>query len=281
MNGHFEGWYYKHQANGMSLALIPGRASDGAFVLVVTDDKSYHIQYPLSEYHKGEGEAEGKVIRVGENVFSPAGVKLDIRRPELTLSGEIAYADLTPIRYDIMGPFRFFPMECRHGIVSMMHSLSGTLTLDGQVQDYSGGKGYIESDSGKSFPKEYTWLQCNDFEQDCSVMVSVALIPFYGLHFWGCICVVLLDGREYLLATYKGAKIISCGQERIELKQGKYRLSITVDNKLGQVLPAPQFGKMSRHIRETLSCTARIRFTKGARCLFEGKSDNASFEYMM
>jgi len=38
--GHFEGWYYKHQANGKSLALIPGRAASGAFMQVVTNNQA-------------------------------------------------------------------------------------------------------------------------------------------------------------------------------------------------------------------------------------------------
>jgi len=281
MKGYFEGWYYKHQAlkhptiGGRSLAIIPGRASDEAFVLVITDGRSYHIKYPLSEYHKDA------ILNVGGNTFSPAGITLDIRRPELTLVGEIMYMDIAPIRSDIMGPFKFFPMECRHGIISMRHTLCGTVTLNGEIQDYTDGKGYIESDSGRSFPKGYMWVHCNDFAQDCSIMASVARIPFYGLRFWGCICVVWLNGREYRLATYNGVKILRCGPGAIELKQGKYRLTITIDERAGQKLPAPHFGNMSRFIRETLACPARFRFMEGDRCMLDEKSEHASYEYAM
>jgi hypothetical protein len=277
MNGRFEGWYYKHQsASGKSLAVIPGRSADSAFVLVITDNESHHISYPLSEYHVRDGH-----VRVGGNTFSPAGVKLDIQTPELTLTGEIAYANLTPIRGDIMGPFRFFPMECRHGVISMNHSLQGAVVLNGETLDFIGGKGYAESDSGRSFPRGYTWVHCNAFEENCSIMVSVARIPFYGLRFWGCICVVMLNGREYRLATYRGVKILRCERGVIELKQGKYRLNISIDERTGQQLPAPQHGKMSRFIRETLSCPARFRFMEGDRCLFDGQSNFASYEYMI
>ena len=181
MSGRFEGWYCKHQAHdnpGKSLAVIPGREANNAFVLVITHDKSYHISYPLSEYQK-----YGTCITVGGNTFSHAGISLDIRRPELCLTGDIMYTGLTPINGDIMGSFRFFPMECRHGIISMNHFLSGVVFLDGEAYDFSGGKGYIESDSGRSFPKWYTWVHCNAFEADCSIVASVARIPFYGLRF--------------------------------------------------------------------------------------------------
>ena len=275
MNKRFEGWYYKHQTNGASLAVIPGRAEDHAFVLVNTADKSYNIRYPLAEYRKHD------VLQVGGNTFSNSGVTLDIDRPELTLVGEINYTNHTPIRYDIMGPFKFFPMECRHGIVSMRHSLSGMVMLNGEEQDYTGGSGYIESDSGRSFPDGYTWVQCNDFSQDCSIMVSVARIPFCGLRFRGCICVVWLGGREYRLATYTGVKILRCEPGQIELKQGKYRLSIEVESRPGQKLAAPRSGKMSHIIHESLSCPARFLFARGDEVLFDEKSKRASYEYEM
>jgi hypothetical protein len=274
--GQFEGWYYKHQAGGRSLALIPGRADGGAFVQVVTDQRAWNISYPLSEYH-----LKNDILRAGGSTFSQDGISLDIHHPELTLTGSIQYTDLTPLRSDIMGPFRFFPMECRHGIVSMNHDLSGAVTLNGETLDFTNGVGYIESDSGRSFPDQYTWLHCNDFEQDCSIMASVAQIPFYGLRFWGCICVVWLNGREYRLATYNGAKILCCDPGIIGLKQGRYRLTVTVESKGGHELAAPRSGVMSRMIRENLSCSAQFRFTEGDRVLFEERSDHVSYEWAM
>ena len=273
----FDGMYYKHQANRKSLAIIPGRSLDEAFVLIVTDKESYHISYPLTEYHKSDS------LKIGGNIFSASGIILDICRPELEMAGEITYTDLTPICGDIMGPFRFFPMECRHGIVSMSHTLSGTVSLNGVALDFSGGKGYIESDSGFSFPQNYAWVHSNDFEQDCSIMTAIARIPFYGLRFWGCICVVWLNGREYRLATYNGVKILKCEADTIVLKQGNYHLNITVgfQTHAGHKLSAPRAGKMSHFIRENLSCPAHFRFTEGDTVLLDEKSDCTSCEYEM
>jgi len=276
LRGKFEGWYFKHQAYEKSLAVIPGRCADGAFIFVITNEKSYHISYPLSEFSKN-----GNCIRVGENIFSRDGIILKIQNSELFLTGEISYANLTPINGDIMGPFRFFPMECRHGIISMNHELRGAVILNGEKQNFTGGKGYIESDSGRSFPSEYTWIHCNAFDADCSIVASVARIPFYGFRFWGCICVVMLNGREYRLATYRGVKILRCERGKIELKQGKFRLCISVGERNGQILPAPHSGKMSRFIRETLSCPAQFQFMEGENCLFDEKSNFASYEFMM
>jgi len=243
------------------LAVIPGKADDGAFIQVLTDNKSYNIPY------------------VGGNTFSSDGISLNIHSPELTLTGEIKYTNITPIRGDIMGPFQYFPMECRHSVISMKHDLDGSVTLNGETLDFTGGLGYIEADSGRSFPKTYAWVHCNNFEQNCSIMASIARIPFYGLWFRGCICVVWLDGREYRLATYHGVKILRCEPGIIELKQGKYRLLVKVDAGDGHELVAPCSGVMTRVIRECLSCPAEFRFWKNDRVLFDGKSSHASYEY--
>jgi len=273
MKEYFEGWYYKHQANGKTLALIPGKAADGAFIHVVTNTQAFFITYPLTKYTKGVA------VSIDRNIFSESGVYVDINSPELKLEGVIKYQNLVPISGDIMGPFRFFPMECRHGIISMNHDLKGSVKLNDETYNFDGGKGYIESDSGKSFPAKYTWIHCNDFKEDCSITTAVAKIPFYGLKFWGCICVIMLNGKEYRLATYKGVKIITCEPGDIELAQGKYRLSIKIHSKGGLTLPAPRFGKMNHEILEDISCPASFKFTKGDQVLFDSSSDQASYEY--
>ena len=278
----FEGWYYKHQTKQHSIAFIAGRADDCAFVQVVTDTQAYIVHYPLEQYRRC-----GQMVAIGDNIFSPRGVKVDISTESLRLQGRLCYGKLTPISGDIMGPFRFFPMECSHGIVSMNHKVSGSVAINGQTLDFTGGRGYIESDSGKSFPRDYTWVQCNDWD-GCSVMVAVARIPFAKMQFWGCIAVVSLRGKEYRLATYKGVKIIKCSREQIVLQQGKYRLEVNFDNQAlgslkeaGHSLAAPKDGKMSHTIRENLSCSARFRFTHKGKVLFDGQSNRASREWEM
>jgi len=273
MGKYFAGMYFKHQANGKSLALIPGRAMDGAFIQIITEEQAYHVPYVLTAYQKRK---DG--LSVGGNLFTHSGVKIDIETKELTLKGEVPYGKLTPIRGDIMGPFRFVPMECRHGIVSMNHSLQGSLCLNGEIYNFDGGRGYIEADSGQSFPRAYTWVQSNDFTQNCSIMAAVAEIPFLGFTFWGVICVVHLDGREYRLATYNGAKILRCEPGALELRCGKYQLSITTSAGSGHELYAPHMGEMRYFIRENLSCPVRFRFAVGGQILLEEESTCASYE---
>lgn len=275
MKGRFEGWYFKHQVNGATLAVIPGRSEDKAFVQVITGHRSYQVDYPLNEYRRTG------VIRVGKSVFSRRGVKLNIEDEALSLHGTLRYGDLTCLHSDIMGFFQFFHMECRHAVLSMNHELTGSVTLCGEPLCFDGGKGYIEADSGCSFPAKYMWVQCNDFSGGLSIMASAAQIPFIGSWFWGCICAIRLNGHEYRIATYKGAKISRCAPGVLTLEQGKYRLEIAVDTRTGYELSAPEIGVMNRTIRESVSCPAHFRFICADKILFDKKSSHASYEYDM
>lgn len=263
MKNYFDGYYLKHQKGDQTLCLIVGKSNSGKFIQVITED--FSDQIPLTD----------------GNVFSKKGIILDVQTPKLSMTGKIRYGALTPIKYDIMGPFQFFPMECSHGIVSMYHRLEGKVRLNGEVIDFTGGKGYIEKDSGCSFPSEYVWVQANDFQKPCAVMAAVASIPFYGLNFRGCICIIQYQGQEYRLATYLGVRVVQCTRNRIVLKQGKYRLDIQIKESSGHLLDAPENGEMIRCIRESAACFAEFRFYLRERIIFHLSTHYASFEYEM
>lgn len=274
MRNYFEGWYFKQQNADTTLALIPGRSCDSAFIQVITNDHAYHVPFTLNQYQKGN------IVSIGNNTFSDSRIEVAIKRCDLSLNGSLILKHPTPLSSDIMGPFRFLPMECRHSVISMNHTLSGALYLNGQLIDFTGGSGYIEGDSGTSFPQSYTWVQCNAFDDDCSVMASIAKIPFSGLKFWGCICSIFYRGQEYRLATYRGVKILSRSKNHLFLKQRHLKLLVEVPEEKGLGLYAPNQGKMVRTIHEIPSCTARFRFTFKDRLVFDKTSRQASFEHV-
>ena len=274
MNNYFEGWYFKHQNENTMLALIPGKSDDNAFIQVITNDTAYNVEYPLSK-HENKNP-----VKIAGNIFDTNGIELNIHSKDIELTGKLSYKKLTPIKNDIMGPFRYFPMECRHSVVSMNHSLYGKLYLNGREIDFNNGTGYIEGDRGTSFPESYTWVQCNSFDEECSVMISVAKIPFAGFKFRGCISVVWYKNKEYRLATYRGVKVLCCSENKLELKQGKYHLIVEIPKYSGHALNAPNKGKMSRTIHESPLCNARFRFHVDNQLLFDKKSDKASFEFV-
>lgn len=273
-NNRFEGWYFKQQSNGRTLALIPGRSSNAAFIQIVTDEMAYHADYSLAEYKKD------RIVTIADNSFSPDGIHINIHTDKLNLTGTLYYDGLTPLISDIMGPFRFFPMQCRHSVVSMDHTVSGKLEMNGETLDFNDGNGYIEGDSGRSFPKNYTWVQCNSFDDKTSVMASIAHIPFAGLQFIGCIAIVWHGNHEYRFATYLGVRIVQNTSHTIELRQKNLRLAVDISGYKGHSLYAPQKGTMSRIIKEAPACPARFRFWKDNILLFDKKSDYAGFEYV-
>ena len=197
------------------------------------------------------------------------------------MQGHFNYTAFTPIKYDIMGPFALIPnMECNHGIISLHHFVNGSMEINGEMIGFYDGNGYVEKDWGSSFPKSYTWIQCNDFKDRTSIVVSAAHIPFCGFSFEGLIAIVYYLGKEYRLATYNGGRTLYANEGQVLLKKGPYHLRITISKSHGHPLRAPDLGHMSRVIHERPSCPALFEFFHGQKKLFEKQSNFASFEHV-
>jgi len=256
MKKYFAGRYYKHQKNGKTICFIIGHTADSEFIQILTDDE-------VLEYNSLAG---CKRFR--------NGLRLDY--PEV--KGEVRYENMLPLRSHIMGPYHLLPMQCNHEVVSMRHMLSGGFNVNGRFIDLNDGIGYIEGDYGRSFPKEYLWLHCNDFSEDLSIMVSVADIPFCGFHFTGCICAITYNGKEYRLATYCGVRVCKANDRQIILRQRDYRLAIWISPSKSYPLRAPKNGMMVDTIHESNCTKARFLFTKGDEVIFRVGSEWCSFE---
>ena len=264
----FEGWYYKQRAGDYMLAFIPGRAEDGAFVQMIDPSGTRHFSMP-------EPVICGDTVRIGDCLFSPQGLRVSLPGVE----GVLRYEGLTPLRSDIMGPFARLPLQCRHGVVSMSHSVSGQITVDGTVHEFDRASGYCEKDAGRSFPRAYLWLQCNDFPCPVSVMAAVAHIPFLAFSFTGCLAVVVYAGTEYRFATYRGVRIEQCTPDHIRLRQGRLVLDLTLSpHDAGQVLRAPLRGSMSADIRECRDADLRLVLSDSSRIILDTCSSRASCE---
>ena len=282
---YFEGWYFKCRTkDGKTIALIPAIHKDGsdqssASLQVIFEAGTWWLEYPEAEFHAVRQPLR---ISLGSNTFSEEGISLQVERSGLSLHGELRHGPLTPPQSDIMGPFRFISdLECTHGVVSMGHRLDGTITLNGETLDFSGGSGYIETDRGRSFPDKYLWTQCSwASPKTTGLMLAVATIPVLKhVRFTGVICSIHYNKREYRLATYKGARIKTWSEHGAEVIQRKYRLLVEVLEKQGQPLHAPVEGAMGRIIHESLCSKVRYRFWEDGHLLFDHTDDGASFEY--
>ena len=275
----FRGWYFKCQNKSQTLAVIPAAHRSGrgslSSVQLITDSGAWTFDFPYEEYREYPTNFG---VRVGENVFDTDGIKICLKSSACTVEGEVSFGQLAPIGYNIMGPFQYVPfMECRHSVVSMRHSVTGKMSVNGDVFDFDNALGYIEGDRGRSFPKEYIWTQCH-FEGG-SLMLSAADIPMLGLHFTGIIGVILWRGQKYRIATYLGARALKIADQEITIRQGDKLFTARLIEKKPHPLNAPVSGEMSRTIHESAACKANYRFEMGGEPVFDFMTDRASFEY--
>lgn len=275
----FEGWYFKHQRGSHTMAFIPARHQDGngaytASLQIVTEERAEYVEFPISSFRV---ERRPFRVRCGDSVFSPSGCRIDCLFGGERLTGTLRYGPWARPKSDIMGPFRFAPfLQCRHSVLSMAHSVEGTLELAGRTLDFRRGSGYVEGDRGVSFPSRYLWTQ-STFPGG-SVMLSVADIPFCGGRFTGCIGFLWLYGRELRLATYRGLRVLRMGPWGAAVRQGGWELTAELLEARPLALRAPRRGAMSRTVRESAACRVRYRLLKDRICILDTVCEQAGFE---
>ena len=277
MHGSFYGWYLKCQSDTQTLAVIPAVHKAGrkrtCSIQVITDNDSWTVEFAGNLFHR-----EKRTIIIGENRFGETGIQLSIHTPDLKVKGKLDFGPLSPLKYDIMGPFALVPfMECRHSVWSMQHLVRGTVCINGQGYSFQNALGYWEGDRGRSFPKKYIWTQCSF--SGGSLVLSVADIPMAGFCFTGITGAVLWQGKEYRIATYLGAKAVRIQNGMVRIVQGNLELEVRLLKSHERPLKAPAKGDMVRTIHESAACRAFYRFREKGRTLFEFETDRASFEY--
>ncbi len=292
---YFEGWYLKHQSKGRTIAFIPAVHADArgrwtASIQVIEDHGAWNFEYPIEACKINRSHF---YVNIGGNIFSEKGISVDLSGGKpisgnrhsqgARIRGKLRFGEFHGINGDIMGFFRFFPfLQCSHGILSMSHSLAGSLEINGEKAVFSGGYGYVESDWGESFPRTYLWSQCG-FGAACqnSIMAAVADVPILGVPLKGCICAIHYRGREYRLATYRGGRILDYGKGVMTVRQDKYMLRICRTEEKGFALHAPHRGVMSRMIKENPACPVRYQLWENGKEIFDFISSQASFEQVI
>jgi len=292
-NRYFEGWYYKivDSTEQYAFAIIPGITMDvngekHAFIQVL-DGKNLS-----SDYHRFDFDsfipAPGKLdIAIQNNHFSEN--TLEINLPEL--QGQLKFKNNVPwpkpfYSPGIMGPYAFVPfMECYHAIVSMDHTIEGSLTFNNQEISFDHGRGYIEKDWGKSFPSAYFWMQSNHFSQPgISIKASVAKIPWLNSAFVGFICGIWLNNKLIRFTTYNSTvlKKSAANKETVELvMQNKmYEITIVAHRDHATSLASPILGLMEGRIEESMSARIDVKLTdlRNNKVIFQDTGRNAGLE---
>ncbi len=297
----FEGWYLKLvDAEGRHpYALIPGiflGRDPHAFVQLLDGARgeSWYHRYDPGDF---AAAADRFDVRVGGSRFGRGGIELHLD-PENAgggpvVEGRVEFGPFEPwpvrtLSPGVMGPYGFTPfMQCYHGILSLDHSLAGTLRVDDEARCFDGGRGYSEKDWGKSFPLGYIWTQSNHFGREgVSLTASVATVPWVTGAFRGFIVGLQLDGELYRFTTYTGAAIdelsMSDTHFHLRLSSRSHRLEIDSRKAAGAVLMAPYERQMLERVAEAMTSQVDLRLLArapgGDRPVFEGTGRHACLE---
>lgn len=292
-HSYFEGWYFKvlSQNEAHAFAIIPGVAMDDSgsrhSFIQVLDGRKKTAEYYKFDYESFSASGDRFLVSVGNNHFSGDSLSLDLKclKGKLFFTGNISWPKpwYSP---GIMGPYSFVPfMECYHGIVSMDHSISGTLVCNGETVEFNGGRGYIEKDWGSSFPEGYIWFQSNHFDvPGISIKTSVAKIPWLRSSFVGFISGIWLNNKLISFTTYNGSvlKLVRANTDKIEvvIENRRYRIEIAVERDSATALASPLKGHMEGRIEESMSSDIEVHLTdrRSAQTIFSGRGRNVALE---
>lgn len=290
---YFEGWYYKVVSSDekYAFAFIPGIAMDKsgnqqAFIQVL-DGKNltsdYH-KFPVNEFSSNSNVFATKIQN---NNFEIDLLELNL----VNVKGKLRFHSQVPwpnqwYSPGIMGPFAFVPlMECYHGILSMDHSISGVLQVNGKEIDFNGGRGYMEKDWGHSFPSAYIWMQTNHFSTPgVSLKASVAKIPWMRSSFVGFIAGLYFENRLIQFTTYNRSVLLKsyADNKKVEiiLQNQKYRLEINVQRSDTTELASPIMGFMDGRISESMTSIINTRLINRSnnKVAFEDTGRSAGLE---
>ncbi len=290
---YFEGWYYKiiDSTEQYAFAFIPGIAMDEngvqqAFIQVL-DGKNLKAEYHKFDAKKFLPKSGKFELDLAGSFFSKNKISLNLS----SVQGELAFENQVPwpstwYSPGIMGPFSFVPfMQCYHGILSMDHTIEGSLKIKGKEIDFTNGRGYMEKDWGRSFPSGYIWMQTNHFsEPGISLKSSVAKIPWMGTSFVGFIAGVWLKDRLIEFTTYNFTRLRKSFADKnkveIVMENGKHRLEILAHREAATALASPISGFMDGRIEESMTAKIEVKLTdkKNKIVLLEDTGRNAGLE---
>jgi hypothetical protein len=297
----FEGWYFKfaNAAGRQVWAVIPGvflaassqsQQDSHSFVQIANGQSgvTHYHRYPLHEFRASPTAFD---VCIGPNRFRSDFLSLAIDRPEQTISGTLYFKSMIPwpvtlTSPGIMGWYSFVPfMECNHGVLSLDHKVVGHLKLDGRDVDFTGGRGYIEKDWGRSFPRGWVWIQTNHFDKPgTSLTASIGRIPWLGSAFRGFIIGLWHHKRLYRFATYTGATFVELKitdtQVHMQVQDARYQLEIEAMRSKGGLLHVPFREGMLKRLSHSLSAKVFVRLSQRVpkRAIFSGTGRHAGLE---
>lgn len=279
----FENWYFKlvdirkENTLGILIGIHKTQREDEAFVQVIGNGISENIciNYPLESVKSKETE-----IQIGDNLLGLQQITLNIQKEGFKLRGELILSNHKQLKQSLwlpglMGPYKYLPfLESYHEVVSLQHTLMGSLWLNERQIIFNEGKGYIERDWGRAFPNVWLWAQCNHFKrQDVALMIGVARLPIF-FNYYTCFAIpIYYKGQVEIFSNYNGGHLA-----KLYRYKGYVHLIVTQKNKIldikiyGSDEVSCVTSRSSHMIRDVYACdTAKIELliTENGKTVFE------------
>ena len=279
----FENWYFKlvdimkENTLGILIGIHKTQQGDEAFVQIIGNGISENIciNYPLESVKSKETE-----IQIGDNLLGLQQITLNIQKEGFKLRGELILSNHKQLKQSLwlpglMGPYKYLPfLESYHEVISLQHTLMGSLWLNERQIIFNEGKGYIERDWGRAFPNVWLWAQCNHFKrQDVALMIGVARLPIF-FNYYTCFAIpIYYKGQVEIFSNYNGGHLA-----KLYRYKGYVHLIVTQKNKIldikiyGSDEVSCVTSRSSHMIRDVYACdTAKIELliTENGKTVFE------------
>ena len=279
----FENWYFKlvdikkENTLGILVGIHKRQQGDEAFVQVIGNRISENIciHYPLEAVKSKETE-----IQIGESLLGLQQITLNIQKEGFKLRGELILSNHKQLKQSLwipglMGPYKYLPfLESYHEVISLQHTLMGSLWLNEKQIVFNEGKGYIEKDWGRAFPNVWLWAQCNHFKrQDVALMIGVARLPIF-FNYYTCFAIpIYYKDQVEIFSNYNGGHLA-----KLYRYKGYVHLIVTQKNKIldikiyGSDKVSCVTSRSSHMIRDVYACdTAKIELliTENGKTVFE------------
>lgn len=262
MNKSFTLTKYRNVSpKGYIINIFDINCKDGRYLQIVTKDKSFVIKEP------------------DKSILSNSGIKLNINSMDYNFKCELYFTKSVALEKQPISFFEKLPLQCKLKVNSLHYEITGNVTIDGKKHCFDGGVGYSHTVSGKTYPKGFLWLQCNDaLENDNSVVVALSHFPLGITSTTVGFAVVLANGTQYMMSTLNGAKLLAYGESLINIKCGKDELIITpLENSNYQTYLVPHGNELTRSIKECVNMSAHILFTHKDEVIIDNVSNTMSF----
>lgn len=271
-NNFFEGWYFKlvNSTADYSISFIPGihKNKDSrlshSFIQVLDDyTKRFHyMKYPESEFYPEKNRFS---MKINSSVFSSESIALNIKNKDMSISGRINFNNMLKWPDSVLNPgsmgfYNYLSfMECYSQVCAIDTKLSGKLSIDGDMIDFTGGKGYIEKNWGESFPHCWIWVQTNSFSaKEGALTCSIGYIPFPFHSFRGFLIGFSCEDKFYKFTTMNRSSIsLNKNDTDIIITANHKNMELTIETKTNPedfiLCYGPKNNSMLPYVKETLS----------------------------